>query len=123
MFYHFFADSLPSYSPELLVVSGLHLLEGQNETFRKRRVRDLCSQLKKINPDIPIHLELASMVKKEFMEEITEQLFPLIDSIGLNEQELGFLSKSLGGPHSTGEDIDQWPPEIGMILDSAHVVD
>ena len=48
------------------------------------------------------------------MVAIVTQLFPLVNSIGLNEQELAFISKCLGGIHAditglNGED------EIGKI--------
>ena len=33
------------------------------------------------------------------MVAIVTQLFPLVNSIGLNEQELAFITKCLGGRH------------------------
>ena len=108
-----FTESLIEYKPDLIVISGLHLLESQNEQFRKKRLQDLAMHLNTIKRKVPIHLELASMVKQDMMQAVVHTIFPLVDSIGLNEQELAFLTVSVGGPHRTDGDLRQWPPEIG----------
>ena len=104
-----------SYKPDLVVISGLHLLESEETEFRMQRVTDLAHYLKLVDSKVPIHLELASMVDKDFLKALVTAIFPLVDSVGLNEQELSFITVALDGPHSTDGDLRQWPPEIGML--------
>ena len=113
---HLFSlDSLLSFNPQAVVISGLHLLEGQSEDMKQDKIASLQSKLQDLPSDTPVHLELASMTSPEFMRDIVEQIFPFVDSIGLNEQELAFISKSLGGPGTTDE-LGQWPPEISRSI-------
>jgi len=109
-----FFESLVSFKPDLVVLSGLHLLESENGEFREARLNDLARFVKLIDRNVPIHLELASMADKNFFQSLVTTLFPLVDSVGLNEQELSFLTVALDGPHRTDGDLRQWPPEIGM---------
>lgn len=111
-----FFESVKSFDGELIVISGLHLLEGQPDELRKQKIEDLKMHLFQIPPTVPIHLELASMTSVELMTDIAMNIFPHIDSIGLNEQELSFLSQVLEGPGDTSE-LEQWPPEIGLMAD------
>eukprot|EP01132_Coremiostelium_polycephalum_P008378 gene8378-10292_t len=46
---------------------------------------------------LPIHLELASIASESLLLQLFKQVIPFIDSIGLNEQELGYLYKATGG--------------------------
>merc|ERR1711881_831062 len=50
------------------------------------------------------------------MRDIANSIFPFADSIGLNEQELAFISLALGGP-GVNDELGQWPPEIGLMSD------
>uniref|UniRef100_A0A2K6TU17 ADP dependent glucokinase n=1 Tax=Saimiri boliviensis boliviensis TaxID=39432 RepID=A0A2K6TU17_SAIBB len=65
---------------------------------------------------IPVHLELASMTNRELMSSIVHQVFPAVTSLGLNEQELLFLTQSASGPHSS---LSSWNgvPDVGMVSD------
>ncbi|CAH2273297.1 ADP-dependent glucokinase isoform X2 [Pelobates cultripes] len=76
--------SLEEFQPNLLVLSGLHMMEGLSRENREARLK--------------------------------EQVFPLISSVGLNEQELLFLSQSAAGPHSS---LQAWSgiPDVGMVSD------
>lgn len=94
----------------------MHLLESEAPEFRNQRLEDLAKHLKSIEKTKPVHLELASMVDKDFLRTLVTVIFPLVDSVGLNEQELSFLTVALDGPHRTDGDLRQWPPEIGMFL-------
>jgi len=104
---------LEKFQPELIVISGLHLLDGQPEEIRKKKLEDLHFHLQAISVDVPIHLELASMTSQKLMEDISLLIFPMVDSIGLNEQELSFLALSMNGPGDR-DALSQSPPEIGM---------
>lgn len=91
-------DSLEEFGPGLVVLSGLHMMEGLGPSARDQRLDQVVALLSQLS--VPIHLELASMTDPVYMKRIAENVFPLVSSLGLNEQELLFLSRSLGGPHS-----------------------
>ncbi|XP_032962965.1 ADP-dependent glucokinase isoform X4 [Rhinolophus ferrumequinum] len=65
---------------------------------------------------VPVHLELASMTNRELMSSVVHQVFPVVTSLGLNEQELLFLSQSASGPHSS---LSSWNgvPDVGVVSD------
>ncbi|KAK1887283.1 ADP-dependent glucokinase [Dissostichus eleginoides] len=104
-----FVESLEEFDPELVVLSGLHMMEGQGRELWEER-------LKEIPRDIPIHLELASMTDKDYMNSIMQEVMPIVSSIGLNEQELLFLSQAGEGPHA---EMVAWQgiPDVGRVSD------
>ncbi|XP_053573292.1 ADP-dependent glucokinase isoform X2 [Bombina bombina] len=109
-------SSLEDFQPNLLVLSGLHMMEGLSRESRETRLREAAASLSSVPSDILIHLELASMTDGELMRGIIYQVFPLISSLGLNEQELLFLTKSASGPHSS---VLDWSgiPDVGIVSD------
>ncbi|XP_013385712.1 ADP-dependent glucokinase isoform X1 [Lingula anatina] len=94
----FFA-SFDEFKPDLVVLSGLNQLEGQGEEFWSKKVFTLGVALKKLPDSIPVHLELASMAEERFLKQILDEVLPSVSSVGFNEQELGFVSHTGGGPH------------------------
>jgi len=92
-----FHNELLNFDPQTIIISGLHLLEGQSSEFRTKRLSDVVTKVKEIKLDIPIHLELASVGEENYLSELGFTLLAEVDSIGLNEQELYYLYKSLGG--------------------------
>lgn len=112
-----FVASLDEFEPDLVVLSGLHMMEGQGRQLWEERLKEAVSAISSIRKDIPIHLELASMTDKDYMNSIMqEQVMPLVSSIGLNEQELLFLSQAGEGPHA---DLTSWKgvPDVGRVSD------
>ncbi|KAM6937979.1 ADP-dependent glucokinase [Xenentodon cancila] len=112
-----FVASLDEFQPELVVLSGLHMMEGQGRELWEQRLQQAVATISNIPRDIPIHLELASMTDKDFMNSImNEQVMPAVSSIGLNEQELLFLSQAGGGPHAA---VPAWKgiPDVGLVSD------
>ncbi|XP_048812099.1 ADP-dependent glucokinase isoform X1 [Lagopus muta] len=112
-----FVSSLEEFQPDLVVLSGLHMMEGQSKEVRHRRLMEAVASISDIPTDIPIHLELASMTDQDFMSNIVhQQVFPLVNSIGLNEQELLFLTQSASGPHAS---LASWNgvPDVGAVSD------
>ncbi|XP_019934869.1 ADP-dependent glucokinase isoform X1 [Paralichthys olivaceus] len=112
-----FVASLEEFQPELVVLSGLHMMEGQGKELWEERLKEAVSAIADIRKDIPIHLELASMTNKDYMNSIMqEQVLPIVSSIGLNEQELLFLSQASEGPHA---DLGAWKgvPDVGQVSD------
>ncbi|XP_075432142.1 ADP-dependent glucokinase isoform X2 [Ascaphus truei] len=109
-------SSLDEFQPQLLVLSGLHMMEGLSRETREGRLREAAAALSEVPSDILIHLELASMTDRDLMRGIMYQVFPLINSLGLNEQELLFLTQSASGPHSS---LPAWTgiPDPGTVSD------
>jgi ADP-dependent glucokinase len=66
-----------------------------------------------------VHLELASIGDKALMKSILDHnIFQEVDSLGLNEQELLFLSYAHGnGPHSQYYEELKGQPELYKIVD------
>ncbi|XP_042329423.1 ADP-dependent glucokinase isoform X2 [Sceloporus undulatus] len=111
-----FVSSLEEFHPDLVVLSGLHMMEGQTKEIRQRRLLEAVASISDIPSDVPVHLELASMTDPDLMSEIIHQVFPLVDSIGLNEQELLFLTQAASGPHAS---VASWNgiPDVGVVSD------
>ncbi|XP_029290650.1 ADP-dependent glucokinase isoform X3 [Cottoperca gobio] len=112
-----FVESLDEFDPDLVVLSGLHMMEGQGRALWEERLKEAVLAISDIREDIPIHLELASMTDKDYMNSIMqEQVIPIVSSIGLNEQELLFLSQAGEGPHA---DLAAWKgiPDVGRVSD------
>ncbi|KAL3061135.1 hypothetical protein OYC64_009359 [Pagothenia borchgrevinki] len=112
-----FVESLEEFDPELVVLSGLHMMEGQGRELWEERLKEAVLAISEIPRDIPIHLELASMTDKDYMNSIMqEQVMPIVSSIGLNEQELLFLSQAGEGPHA---EMVAWKgiPDVGRVSD------
>ncbi|XP_039195399.1 ADP-dependent glucokinase isoform X1 [Crotalus tigris] len=112
-----FVSSLKEFQPDLVVLSGFHMMEGQTRELRQKRIREAVTSISDIPMDVPIHLELAGMTDPDLMREIIhQQIFPLVNSIGLNEQELLFLSQAASGPHSS---LTSWNgvPEVAVVSD------
>ncbi|XP_035520527.1 ADP-dependent glucokinase isoform X2 [Morone saxatilis] len=114
-----FVASLDEFQPELVVLSGLHMMEGQGRELWEDRLKEAVSAISDIRKDIPIHLELASMTDKDYMNSIMQEVMPIVSSIGLNEQELLFLSQAGEGPHA---DVTAWKgiPDVGRVSDILH---
>lgn len=84
-------ENIQKYS--IAIVSGFHLLnpEMQDNTTYYDIIAPIISMFKewkKTNPDLKIHLEFAATRDKELIKAIFQRLLPLVNSIGLNEQEL-----------------------------------
>ncbi|KAM9754442.1 ADP-dependent glucokinase isoform 2-T2 [Menidia menidia] len=111
-----FVASLEEFQPELVVLSGLHMMDGQGRELWEERLNEAVAAIADIPKDIPIHLELASMTDKDFMNSIMQEVMPIVSSVGLNEQELLFLSQAGGGPHSA---LAAWKgiPDVGRVSD------
>ena len=111
-----FIDETIAFKPDLIVVSGFHLLDSQKEKFWQQRIADAAIAFSRLPHSVPVHLELASMSHCPVMIAIVKLLFPLVNSIGLNEQELAFISRCLGGIHAD-MDVVKKIDEIGFYSD------
>jgi ADP-dependent glucokinase len=73
------------YEPDIIILSGLHLLESQNEDLRIEKLKNLKTNLNQYDKKGFIHLELASIGDHNLMKNI-------IEHVSLN---LVYLNKSL----------------------------
>jgi len=92
----FHATMLSEFKPAAIILAGLHLLEGQPEQVRRERVDAAKRAIEKTAQSTVIHFELASIANEEFLSLVATELISNVDSLGLNEQELGALVQSLG---------------------------
>lgn len=105
-----FQENLKSFQPDLIVLSGAHLMEGEEEAFRRERLEDIARVLDSIPRSVPIHWELATIGDLAYLLDLGEAIFPRIDSLGLNEQELISFAKSA----KAGFDFTRIPPKPGI---------
>lgn len=98
-----FADPLP----KTVLVSGF-LVPGE-EIYTETAVRQGLAHLKKLSThqNTLIHLELGECHFPRVRQLIVHQLFPCVNSIGLNENELVDLASDLGFPLTHHEDVAQ----------------
>ena len=77
------------------IISGFHLIkpESSSITYSEmlKPIINLLKAWKELNPLLKIHLELTAIKDKKLRNIILKELFPLVDSIGMNEQELLLL--------------------------------
>lgn len=117
-----FFEITQSHQPDIIVLSGLHLLESKDEQFRVAKLQRLASLLaRNTNKAVMTHLELASIGDKSLMVDIlNERIVERVNSLGLNEQELLFLahsSQSESTPHSDYYTELDGQPELYKVVD------
>ncbi|XP_069138122.1 ADP-dependent glucokinase-like [Argopecten irradians] len=112
-----FFESLDVQNTDLVLMSGLHILEGQSKDFFIKRIQALCNGLNNFPRSLPVHLELASMANADFVREILTKVVSKVSSLGLNEQELTFASLAGNGPHNSDFHHQSGPPEINKAGD------
>jgi ADP-dependent glucokinase len=69
-----FFENLENFSPDLVLLSGLHMLEGQSEEFFSQRLKVVKNGLRNISVTLPVHLELASMANTDLVRKILEEV-------------------------------------------------
>jgi ADP-dependent glucokinase len=107
------------FEPDIAILSGLHLLESQSFEFRNEKLEMVKNSLSNVKPDCIIHLELASFGDKSLMKMILDKnILPEINSLGLNEQELLFISHaSENAPHSNYFTEINGQPDLTKVID------
>lgn len=109
-----FNETITSFSPDLAILSGAHLLESTPRAFWEKRIQETASLLQMVN--IPVHFELATVGDLYFLKSLLEQVVGKAASLGLNEQELLALSKAVGVP--TG--MISSKPTVAIASDLVH---
>ncbi len=89
-------EALDSFSPDLVILSGAHILEGQPAEVRTGRLGDIERFLATLPGTVPVHLELATVGDLSYLEELVTHLLSNVTSLGLNEQELVAVGKAMG---------------------------
>ncbi|EGT52791.1 hypothetical protein CAEBREN_28087 [Caenorhabditis brenneri] len=105
-----FFKAIAQFRPDLVIITGVHLLEFQSREMRQEKMRLIKRNLLQINPKTPIHLELGSLADESFSTEVINKILPFVDSLGINEQELTFLSHIANGPH-----MEEYPVQAGTV--------
>ncbi|XP_072051210.1 ADP-dependent glucokinase-like [Amphiura filiformis] len=110
------AANAKDFKPDLIALSGLQGLGDLTPEVKEKRVAEVLHQLGMLPQGVPVHLELASMADDATVRQLATQVFPVVHSIGLNEQELTYISKTNNGPHPDLEAVNGYA-EIGAIAD------
>ena len=111
-----FQEKLTEFSPAVLVIGGLHILDnfpgfnpGESVDIMRRVSSFLDTQ------QIPIHFEMAPFNNKMFFDEVLRHVIPYVGSMGMNEQELPSLwSKLLYGDITV---VSSQKPRVATVLD------
>ena len=110
-----FFDYIDAHHPELVIVSGVHLLDRFPEEVQQKKLDHLAKRLQRLSDPTVVHLELASIGSLELVKRVLTTLLPHLTSLGLNEQELMSALRAGGGPPELLVDMD--PPEVGIVAD------
>ncbi|MCX6776029.1 MAG: hypothetical protein NT130_04235 [Candidatus Micrarchaeota archaeon] len=79
------------------VISGFHNPTiGSDFAVRIKNVRDNIQELKRLNHNLKVHVELGDFQHPRVLKEVTRQILPVCESVGFNENELEQLKKALG---------------------------
>uniref|UniRef100_A0A914DQ06 ADP-dependent glucokinase n=1 Tax=Acrobeloides nanus TaxID=290746 RepID=A0A914DQ06_9BILA len=105
-----FFKAIAQFRPDVIVLTGVHLMESQPNSVRQEKLRLIKRNLLQVDPIIPIHLHIGSMGDPSFASEVLQRVIPFVDSLGLNEQELSFFTKVGNGPFG-----NQYPISAGTI--------
>ena len=89
-FCHNISKELPNISKAFL--GGFHLIQTP---LRLMKFVEEIKRWKEINPRLQIFVELGEFQNKEVMEKAKEELFPIVDMVGLNDTELAAFGVEL----------------------------
>ncbi|CDW57072.1 ADP dependent glucokinase [Trichuris trichiura] len=93
-------NTIPLFRPDLIVLSGVHLLEFQPTELWLEKLTLIKRHLNQAKRKTPIHLELGHMSNVTFVKKFMTKVLPFVDSLTLSEQELMILSHVGGGPYA-----------------------
>ncbi|XP_059473362.1 ADP-dependent glucokinase [Neocloeon triangulifer] len=112
-----FGEKLTSFSPHLLVVSGLQMMDNYPYApgQREERLQSIREQILSVGPETKVHFEMASFAELELLKKLIEYIVPYADSLGMNEQELpNLISMMQFGNVSVVSDSN---PRVASALD------
>ncbi|XP_015587961.1 ADP-dependent glucokinase [Cephus cinctus] len=117
-----FDKILPEYKPDLLVVSGLQMMDNYPfpEGVRRLRLLKVKDQMISQPKTTKIHFEMASFAEENLLLELTELVIPFADSLGMNEQEVANLYNAMYyGNISLVADSN---PRVATVLDQMRTI-
>ena len=88
-----FAVAIQDFSPHLLIVSGLQMLDNfpYDINIRAKKLVELKNLLVSQPRSLKIHFEMASFTDEALLHDLYQYVLPYSDSLGMNEQELDNL--------------------------------
>lgn len=93
-----FFNAISQIKPNLIIFSGLHLLEAQTKELRDEKMRLIKRSLLQISLSMPIHFQLGNIADKSHALNILTKIIPYVDSLSINDQELALLANVGNGP-------------------------
>ncbi|WP_297508269.1 ADP-specific phosphofructokinase [Thermococcus sp.] len=75
----------------------LRYSDGKDANYYLREAKKDILLLKR-EKDIKVHLEFASIQNRELRKKVIYNLFPLVDSVGMDESEIAYVLNALGYP-------------------------
>ncbi|KAL4715811.1 hypothetical protein ACJJTC_006390 [Scirpophaga incertulas] len=112
-----FGENLPKFNPNLLVISGLQMMD--NYPFKKDLRAERLNLVKEQILSQPLttltHFEMASYVDLDLLLQLTTKVLPYVDSVGMNEQELTNLCSVL--EHGEVSVVADSNPRVATALD------
>ncbi|CAB3405603.1 unnamed protein product [Caenorhabditis bovis] len=115
-----FFKAITQFKPDLVIITGVHLLEFQSKEMRQEKVRMIKRNLLQVNPKLPIHLELGSLADSMFAADVLSKIIPYVDSLGINEQELTFLSHIANGPYMEEHPVQAGTVHVYKVVEMLH---
>lgn len=112
-----FVMEVVSFQPNLVVIGGLQMMDNFpfDTKIRSRKIQELKAFLISLPKSTLVHFEMASLVEEFFLKEIINELFPHVDSLGMNEQELANLAGLMTGKNVTT--VADANPRVASALD------
>ncbi|KAH9527464.1 hypothetical protein DERF_001476 [Dermatophagoides farinae] len=91
-----FFEQLRHFKPDILVLTGLHMLDNSPIDFhiRTQAIENLAKDLERFrenNQAFRTHFEMAAFTENRLLDSVVNQIFPHMDSFGMNEQEAANL--------------------------------
>ena len=111
-----FQEKVQQFSPSILVVAGLHMLDNF-PGFRPGESNEMLKRMSSFldKSQVPIHFEMAPFHQETFFDELLQHVIPYAGSMGMNEQELPNLwSKLLYGNITM---VSSQKPRVATVLD------
>ncbi|XP_076632789.1 ADP-dependent glucokinase [Colletes latitarsis] len=92
-----FDKFLSTYEPNLLVVSGLQMMDNYPfpDGVRQKLLLKVKKQMMEQSPSTKIHFEMASFAEDKLLFELCDSIIPFADSLGMNEQEIANLHNAM----------------------------
>ncbi|XP_069787083.1 ADP-dependent glucokinase [Narcine bancroftii] len=117
-----FQTQLTQFSPSLLIIGGLQMMD--NFPFRpgqrEERLKLLQDLMLSLDDTTRIHFEMASFVDNTLLNNLFAYVITHVDSLGMNEQELPNLLSMLKGANVTV--LSNPYPRVANILDQMREV-